>query len=51
MNNVVELCTQLDVNGDGIVTWDAMFEFTVELGKSGSKVMDAPFLIIQNAKA
>ncbi len=29
VNNLVELCAQLDINGDGMVSWEEMFEFTV----------------------
>lgn len=40
MNNIIDLCTQLDINGDGTITWDAVYEFTVELGKSGSNAWE-----------
>lgn len=40
VNNIIDLCTQLDINGDGTVTWDAVYEFTVELGKSGSNAWE-----------
>lgn len=40
INNVCELYSQLDLDGDGVVTWDEMFEFTIEMGRTTAKAAD-----------
>ena len=33
-NNLCEVYERLDVDGDGVVSWEEMFEFTIEMGRS-----------------
>lgn len=40
ISNVCELYSQLDVDGDGIVTWEEMFEFTIDMGRTTSKASE-----------
>jgi len=40
---VCELYSQLDLDGDGVVTWDEMFEFTIEMGRTTAKVLPQEF--------
>jgi len=37
VNNLCEVYERLDIDGDGIVTWDEVFEFTIEMGRSTNK--------------
>jgi WD40 repeat protein len=32
--NLCEVYERLDIDGDGVVSWDEMFEFTIEMGRS-----------------
>jgi len=40
VNNLCEVYDRLDIDGDGIVTWDEVFEFTMEMGHASSKAAE-----------
>ena len=37
VNNLCEVYERLDIDGDGMVSWEEVFEFTIEMGRSTTK--------------
>lgn len=42
VNNICDLYSQLDLDGDGVVTWDEVFEFIIQMGRTTQTASDKP---------